>query len=248
MSKKLASGADAIVLDIKVGHGAFMKTIEEAQKLARLMVAIGKGAGKKMTAILTGMDEPLGHKIGNGLEVYEAILTLKGHGPKDLVDVVCEIGAHLLGHANIEKDLVRARHMLNERLKSGLAYDTFVELIKYQKGDVSYVISPERLIAHQTIEVLSPESGYIDTINALDIGRAAMKLGAGRATKEDEILHDVGVDLHVKIGDAIQKGESLATLYVQHKGVDEAKELVLNAITIADQKRSIQLILDTINA
>ena len=246
MSKKLASGADAIVLDVKVGHGAFMKTEEEAIKLAELMVSIGRLSGKKMTAILTGMDEPLGHKIGNGLEVYEAILTLQGKGPKDLVDVTVEIGAHLLLDSQIETDFEKAKERLHEALQNGKAYAKFLELVKAQGGDVKALGNPESLLSKQLVEVKSTAEGYIMDINALDIGKAAMRLGAGRETKEDVILLDVGLDLHQKIGNYVKVGDVLATLYVKDKGILEAKQLVQDAITIGKTKKTLTLIKKTI--
>jgi len=246
MSKKLASGADAIVLDVKVGHGAFMKTEEEAVKLAELMVEIGRLAGKKMTAILTGMDEPLGHKIGNGLEVYEAIETLHGKGPKDLVEVTVEIGAHLLLDAKIESDFEVAKNRLYQALSDGSAFNKLIELVKAQGGDIDVLYHPEKILAKDKVFVLSEQDGYIMDINALDIGKAAMRLGAGRETKEDIVLLDVGLDLHKKIGDFVKKGDCIATLYVRDKGVEEAKKLILNAVTIGQEKRSITLIKKTI--
>ena len=246
MSKKLASGADAIVLDVKVGHGAFMKTEEEAIKLAELMVSIGRLAGKKMTAILTGMDEPLGHKIGNALEVYEAIETLQGKGPRDLVDVTVEIGAHLLLDAGIEKNFDTAKKRLHQALNDGSAYHKFLELVKAQGGDVEAMKHPEKLLSKNTLQVKADKEGYIVDINALDIGKAAMRLGAGRETKEDHILLDVGVDLHKKIGDYVKVNDVLATLYVQDKGIEEAKQLIQKALTIGIEKRSIPLIRKTI--
>ena len=246
MSKKLASGADAIVLDVKVGHGAFMKTEDEAIKLAELMVSIGRLAGKKMTAILTGMDEPLGHKIGNGLEVYEAIETLQGQGPKDLVDVTVEIGAHLLCDSQLETDFEKAKTRLHEALKNGKAYQKFLELVKAQHGDSEVIKHKERLLSHKTVQVLADKEGFIEDINALDIGKAAMRLGAGRETKEDHILLDVGLDLHKKIGSYVKKGDVLATLYVQDKGINEAKKLIQEAITIGLVQKNIPLIRKTI--
>ncbi len=242
MSKKLASGADAICLDVKVGHGAFMKTEEEAEKLAKLMVEIGKLAGKKVTAILTGMDEPLGHKIGNGLEVYEAIETLQGKGPKDLREVTLVIGEQLLIDAKIAKDESEARKMLESALADGRAYHKFLELVKAQGGDIHVIENPETLLSKKTTSVLAKADGYISEINALDIGKAAMRLGAGRETKEDKILLDVGIDLHKKIGDQVKKGDVIATLYVQDKGIEEAKKLITDAIEIGDKKTSITLI------
>lgn len=246
MSKKLASGADAIVLDVKVGHGAFMKTEEEAQKLAKLMVEIGRLSGRKMTAILTGMDEPLGHKIGNGLEVYEAIETLHGHGPKDLVDVTIEIGAHLLGDANIETDFDKAKSLLRNALKDGSAFNKFVEVVKAQGGDTTILYQPEQLLSKKIEEVHANQSGYVEDINALEIGKAAMRLGAGRETKEDQIYMEVGIDLHKKIGSKVEKGDVLATLYVRDKGINEAKNLITNAIKIGPSKKEVVLIKQTI--
>jgi pyrimidine-nucleoside phosphorylase len=242
MSKKLASGADAICLDVKVGHGAFMKTEAEAEKLAKLMVEIGKLAGKKVTAILTGMDEPLGHKIGNALEVYEAIETLHGKGPKDLVEVTLTIGEQLLLDANLASNQKEARTMLEAALNDGRAYQKFLELVEAQGGDINPLKHPESLLSDKTVEVLVPKDGYITEMNALDIGKAAMRLGAGRETKEDQILLDVGIDLHKKIGDQVKKGDVLATLYVRNKGIDEAKSLLLDAITIGQEKTEIVLI------
>lgn len=246
MSKKLASGADAIVLDVKVGHGAFMKTEEEAVKLAELMVSIGKLAGKKMTAILTGMDEPLGHKIGNALEVYEAIETLNGQGPSDLVEVTIEIGAHLLLDAQIETDFETAKVRLEEALKNGTAYAKFLELVEAQGGDISSLNDPSLLLSKNTIPVLSEKEGFIMDIDAMDIGKAAMRLGAGRETKEDTVYLDVGLDLHKKIGSHVKKGDVIATLYVRDKGIEEAKELILNSMTIGKEEKKIVLIKQTI--
>jgi pyrimidine-nucleoside phosphorylase len=246
MSKKLASGADAIVLDVKVGQGAFMKTLDQAIKLAELMVSIGRLAGKKMTAILTNMDEPLGHKIGNGLEVYEAIETLKGHGPKDLVDVTVEIGAHLLLDSNIEKDFNQAKKRLYLQLNNGLAYQKFIELVKAQGGDISKLEDPNILLSKNQIEILSVKEGYVEKLDALKIGKAAMRLGAGREKKEDHVLFDVGIDLHKKIGDYVKIGDKIATLYVQNQGVEEAKSLIYESIQIGKSKNQVELIIKTI--
>ena len=248
MSKKLASGADAICLDVKVGHGAFMKNMDEATKLAELMVSIGNLSGKKMTAILTGMDEPLGHKIGNGLEVYESIETLKGNGPKDLVEVVVEIGSHLLVHAALASSTDQAKQMLHETLKSGTALERFKAMVEAQGGDIDVIDHPEKLLATKTKEIISPQAGYIVEMNALDIGKAAMRLGAGRETKEDVIDLKVGVDLHKKIGDYVEKGSVIATLYIAEKGVLEAEKLILEAIQFGDEKVSIDLIKKVIAA
>ncbi|HKL95162.1 MAG TPA: pyrimidine-nucleoside phosphorylase [Haploplasma sp.] len=243
MSKKLASGADAIVLDVKVGTGAFMKTIEEATDLAQLMVDIGKLAGKKVTAILTSMEEPLGHMIGNGLEVLEAIETLKGNGPKDVVDVSVTIGAQLLLDANIETDIETAKKVLLESLNDGSALEKFRQMVIAQHGDVSYVDHPEKLYTDKTLEVLATKEGYVESVDALAIGLAASRLGAGREHKDDVIDLKVGLDLHVKIGDKVNVGDSLATLYVNKKGIEEATKLILDSVVIGNTKKANKLIL-----
>jgi pyrimidine-nucleoside phosphorylase len=210
------------------------------------MVSIGRLAGKKMTAILTGMDEPLGHKIGNGLEVYEAIETLLGRGPEDLVHVTVEIGAHLLIDSGLEKDFEQAKKRLHEALNNGKAYQKFLELVTAQGGDVKALEKAETLLSPHTVEVICEQDGYVTDINALDIGKAAMRLGAGREKKEDDVLFDVGIDLHKKIGHAVKKGDVLATLYVQKQGIDEAKQLILQAISIGSVKKDLPLIRKTI--
>lgn len=246
MSKKLASGSDAICLDVKVGSGAFMKTVEEATELAELMVEIGKLAGKKVTAILTSMDEPLGHKIGNGLEVYESIETLKGNGPKDLVDVTVTIGAQLLLDANIETDFDVAKTKLIESLNNGKAFDKFREMVIAQGGDVSYIDNPELLITNNIYEIKAKSSGYIEKIDALNIGVAASRLGAGREHKDDIIDLKVGLDLHKKIGDKVNVGDTLVTLYVGDKGLEEAIQLVEKSIIIGKTYNEPKLILGSI--
>ncbi len=246
MSKKLASGADAIVLDVKVGKGAFMQTIEEARSLAQLMVDIGKLAGKKVTAILTGMDEPLGHKIGNALEVVEAIETLKGHGPKDFLEVVLTIASELVIYAGITDHIEDAKKRLNQAINDGSAYQKFLSFVKAQGGDVSAIEHPENLVSTKTIDIKTHQSGYIQKIDALMIGRAAMRLGAGRETKTDEIDLSVGIDLHVKVGDPISKDQALATLYVNEKGIEEASQMIVDAISIGDKPTLSPLVKDII--
>jgi len=243
MSKKLASGSDAIVLDVKVGSGAFMKTIDEAKELATLMVEIGKLAGKKVTAILTSMEEPLGNLIGNGLEVYEAILTLQGKGPKDVVDVTVEIGAQLLIDANIETDINVAKEKLIDALNNGVALNKFREMVIAQKGDVSYIDNPEKLFTNKKVIINAKKTGYIESINAANIGVAASRLGAGREHKDDVIDLSVGLDLHKKIGDYVKEGEPLVTLYVGDKGIEEATKLINDNIIIGDNKKENKLIL-----
>jgi pyrimidine-nucleoside phosphorylase len=236
MSKKLASGADAICLDVKVGHGAFMKNTEDATELAQLMVDIGRLAGKKVTAILTNMNQPLGHKIGNALEVYEAMETLKGRGPADLLSVVTTIATQLLKDANIASNDEDAKHLITESIESGRAYEKFEAFIKAQGGDISVLNHFEDYISSNKVDVVSDRDGFIVDMDALSIGNAAMLLGAGRETKADVIDMSVGIELHKKIGDYIAKGDVIATLYVNQKGVDDAKALVLKAIKTGKEK------------
>ncbi len=243
MSKKLASGADAIVLDVKVGSGAFMKTKEDALELSKLMVQIGKKAGKKVTAILTNMDEPLGHKIGNGLEVYEAIETLEGHGPNDLVEVVSVITGLLLNDAKITKSSDEGYQLAKQTLASGAALYKLKEFVTAQGGDLSYIDDKSKLLGHtKKFVVTAKSSGYIESINALAFGIAAMKLGAGRMHKDDEIDLEVGLDLHVKIGDQIKLGDPIVTLYHHDKGLSDAVNLIEQSYQIGQTKKTIKLI------
>ncbi len=242
MSKKLASGSDVIVLDVKFGSGAFMKTVKDAEQLAKVMVEIGNLAGKKMTAILTSMDEPLGHKIGNGLEVYEAIETLSGKGPEDLVSVCVEIGAYLLVDAKLFNDLDLARVELRKTLKDGRALEKFKVLVKNQGGDVSMVENPESFLTAKKYKLLASENGYIESFITSDIGTAGRILGAGRLTKEDVLDLSVGIDLHLKIGDKVETGDVIATIYHNDKGLSDAIQVLNNAIKIGKTKKKVKLI------
>lgn len=219
-----------------------MKTIEEATKLAKLMVDIGNGAGKKVTAILTSMEEPLGEMIGNGNEVYEAIETLKGNGPKDVVLITATIGAQLLVDAKIESDFDIAKEKLITSLNNGVALEKFREMVIAQGGDVSYVDEPEKLFTNEKIIIVAKESGYINKINALNIGVAASRLGAGRETKDDIIDLKVGLKLHKKIGDKVEAGQPLVTMYVADKGIDEATKLIEESIVIGNEQLKVELI------
>lgn len=243
MSKKLASGADAICLDIKVGDGAFMKTESDAKKLAELMVNIGRLANKKMSAVLTSMDEPLGHMIGNKLEVIEAIETLKGNGPKDLIEVTTTIGAYLMMDANVESDFSKAKQKLEDTLSKGLAYKVFEDLVKTQKGNLDKLNDTK---ASKIIDVKSTRSGYVSEVKAHSLGVAALRLGAGRETKDDIIDYDVGIELIKKVGEYVNKDDVIAKLYANDKGVDEALSLILDAYKIEDVKKDIKIILDVI--
>lgn len=236
MSKKLASGSDVIVLDVKIGDGAFMKTLEDARKLSKVMVSIGENMGRKVVAFITDMGQPLGHTVGNRLEVVEALETLNGNGPEDLTELCLEIGSYMTYSAGITKTLEEAKELLQENINNGKAHDKQMEFIKAQGGTIP---SLDTFInVKETIEVLSQETGYIEDINALTIGVAAMKLGAGRATKEDDIDPDVGIIVHKKVGDQVKVGEPLATLY---NNIDDTKEIykeVQNAFVISKNQVS----------
>lgn len=242
MSKKLASGANAICLDVKVGSGAFMETTKEATELAELMVSIGNLAGRKVTAILTNMDEPLGYNIGNALEVKESIETLKGHGPEDLKVVVYEIATHLLEASNIASG-VEARKLLDQAIASGEAFNKLVEMVKYQGGDVKTILDPDLLPkAKHIIPFTANKDGYIESMNTEEVGVAAMLLGAGRETIKDKIDMAVGLVFSKKIGDYVKKGEPIIYLHANEKGVTQALERLESAIVIGPKKNEVTLI------
>ncbi|WP_459128826.1 thymidine phosphorylase [Guggenheimella bovis] len=229
MSKKLASGADVIVLDVKVGSGAFLKTIEEARALAKEMIAIGTSMGKKVKAILTNMDEPLGLAIGNSLEVEEAIATLKGNGPKDFTELIIHLATEMLQLVEPSCD---ARSRVEEALKKGKAYEKFLAFIKAQ-GATSLDFKKAKFVE----PVLARESGYLQSTDAERIGRIATLLGAGRLRKEDPIDPSSGIVMHKKIGDSVREGEALCTLYTDNETVlEEATQTFFDSITIGDEK------------
>lgn len=234
MSKKLAAGADAIVLDVKVGSGAFMKSIDDAKKLAIAMVNIGRHVGRNTIAAISDMNQPLGYAVGNSLEVQEAIDTLRGNGPKDLEVLCLTLGAHMLVLAEKVTSFEEGYKLLQQKLISGEALQKLKELIAAQGGDVNQVEDPSFLprATHQ-IEVLATKSGVIGSIECDDIGVAAMLLGAGRATKEDAIDLAVGLVLHKKIGEHIQVGESLATIHANAlQNIEQVTEMIQKAIEI----------------
>ena len=207
MSKKLASGADKIVIDLKVGNGALMNNIEDARKLANLMVKIGKLSGKEVVVVLTNMSQPLGYAVGNSLEVKEAIDTLKGNGPKDLEELVINLGALMISlDQKIPMEI--ALEDVNGALKNGVAYEKFKEIVKYQGGNIDKIP-----ISSNVISVTSKTDGYIKSINALGIGEVAKKLGAGRFKKDDILDESVGIVLTKKVGDKVNKDEPIAYIY-----------------------------------
>lgn len=235
MSKKIASGADAIVLDVKTGDGAFMKTEEDAEALAHAMVEIGREVGRQTMAVISDMSQPLGFAIGNSLEVKEAIDTLKGHGPADLTELVLVLGAQMVVLAHQADTLEEARAKLEDAIQSGKAIEVFKTFVENQGGDASIIDHPEHLPqARYHIEVPAKRSGYVSKIVADQIGIAAMKLGAGRETKEDTIDLAVGIMLNKKVGDAVKEGESLMTLYADRKEVDDIIDLIEENVEISD--------------
>ncbi len=233
MSKKIASGADAIVLDVKTGDGAFMKELSEAKELAACMVDIGSRVGRKTVAVLSDMSQPLGNAIGNALEVKEAIDTLSGRGPGDLTELCLTLGSHMAVLSGAASSRKEARGMLEQAIESGMALEKFKAFLTAQGGDASVVDEPERLpAAKRLIEVPAKESGYVASIAAERMGLAAMLLGAGRATKESRIDLAVGIVLRKKIGDAVRAGESLATVYANEIGAEEAIARIYESIAI----------------
>lgn len=235
MSKKIAAGADAIVLDVKTGAGAFMKTEEDAKELAHAMVRIGNNVGRQTMAVISDMSQPLGFAIGNALEVKEAIDTLKGEGPEDLTELVLVLGSQMVVLAKKANTLEEAREMLIEVMKNGKATAKFKEFLSNQGGDSSIVDNPEKMPqAKYVIDVPAKTSGVISNIVADEIGIAAMLLGAGRATKEDEIDLAVGLMLRKKVGDAVKEGEPFATIYANRENVEDVKAKIYENISIAE--------------
>lgn len=242
MSKKLASGADAICLDVKTGSGAFIESVDEAKKLARLMVDIGNLAGKKMSAIITNMDAPLGNNIGNALEIKEAIEMLKGEGPEDLKTVVYEICKPLLLAAELATEKT-ATLLLDEKISSGEAFNKLVEMVEAQGGDKEVILNPELLPkAKNKIPFIAYKSGFIEEIDTEQIGVAAMLLGAGRSTMEDKIDMAVGLEFINKVGAYVNKDDVICYLHANDIGVDQALEILQNSIKIGKNKKVLKLI------
>jgi len=238
MSKKIASGADAIVLDVKTGDGAFMKTLEDSVSLAEAMVSIGKLAGRKMTAVISEMDQPLGNAVGNALEVKEAIETLNGNGPADLLELVLTLGSHMVVAAEKASSLEEAREKLELSLKDGSAFETFKKFVVAQGGSEEEVMHPEKLpVAKYVEDVICKEDGYVSKILTEEIGRISLFLGGGRETKESEIDLAVGLVLKKKHGDRILKGEALAEIHANDlEKLALAKDRLLKAYIIAGEE------------
>jgi len=236
MSKKLAEGIDALVLDVKVGRGAFKRDLEGARSLAKTMVDIGTAHGTATVALLTDMSQPLGREIGNASEIAESVAVLRGGGPDDLVELTYTLGAEMLVMGGVATDTPIARAMLEEVIASGAAFDKFVEVVIAQGGDPAVINDPDRLPAarHETV-VIADRDGVITRCDALDLGVAAMRLGAGRATKEDVIDQSAGITVEAKVGDAVERGDALARLHWNDESrLAEATELANGAFQIGE--------------
>jgi len=243
MSKKIAAGADAIVLDVKTGSGAFMKTLDDAEALAHAMVRIGNNVGRNTMAIISDMSQPLGNAVGNALELKEAIATLKGNGPKDLTELVLTLGSQMVVLAEQAESLDEARQMLVDAIKTGKALNKFKTFLSNQGGDDSIVDSPEKLpSAKYQVEFKAKKDGYITEIIANEIGVASMMLGAGRQTKEDVIDLGVGIVLNKKVGEHVEKGENILTIHTNTKEIDDILYKLDNSITIESKGEAPTLI------
>ena len=249
MSKKIASGSDAIVLDVKVGNGAFMKTLEEARVLAEAMVSIGKGLGRNTVAVLTNMNEPLGTEVGNANEVREAIGALKGEGSEDLINVSVTIASYMAVLGKAFDSLEEAGNAIMENIRNGSALNSFETLVKIQGGNPEQILHPETLpTAKINVPVISETEGYVHEIRAQEIGTAAMLLGAGRETKEDVIDYAAGISLEKKVGDRVSKGDVLCTLLTNREDHQDAYDKALSAYEVNEEETEIiPFILDVIS-
>ncbi|MBC7324034.1 MAG: pyrimidine-nucleoside phosphorylase, partial [Moorella sp. (in: Bacteria)] len=238
MSKKLAAGADAVVLDVKVGAGAFLPRREDARALARTMAAIGRQLGRTTVCFLTDMEQPLGRAVGNALEVREAITALKGEGPGDLEELCLALGAQMLVLAKKAAGIDQARQKLTTLLKNGGALRKFQEMVAAQGGNPEVVENTELLkVAGRQEKVLAQAAGYVQSVDGRALGRAAVYLGAGRQSKEDQIDLSVGLVMHKKIGDTVEAGEPLVTMFVQQaRYLEDARKLIAGAYKIGEEK------------
>ena len=238
MSKKLAIQSDLIILDVKVGDGAFMKTIEDARELSRRMVEIGNSVGRKTIAVLTNMEEPLGYNIGNANEIIEGIEALKGNWSNDLKEVVYEIVYLALKHKGEVETFEEASEKIDQVINNGRALELLKQFIELSGGDGEVVNNYELLPTPKSVlKVLAQEDGYVTKIKAEEVGKAAMVIGAGRATKEDEVDHAVGIELKKKVGDKVEKGDLIAEIYYNDdKNIESSKAMVLDAYVIGNEK------------
>ncbi len=238
MSKKIAAGAQAILLDVKVGLGAFMENLGEARELSRLMIDIGKLAGRKVVTLLSDMNQPLGEAVGNALEVIEAIETLQGGGPTDFLEHCLQVSAHMLVLGQQIPDLDSGRRMAEAAISSGAAFEKFRILVNAQGGEMSFVDNPRNFPKAKFVEVVkAKQSGYLSQVNARVIGEAAVKLGAGRAKKDDPVDHSVGFVVHRKVGDFVKMNQPLFTIYANDKAKQvEVRDSVRTAFGWSDQR------------
>ncbi len=244
MSKKLATGSDAILLDVKVGDGAFMKDLESAKELTKLMVEIGSHLGKKVAAELTNMDEPLGLAIGNALEVKEAIDTLNGKGPEDFTKLAYQASAKILVMSGLAKDKEEALKKVKEVIENGEALDKFAEMVEYQHGDSSYIKNPNKFKeASYIIPVISEKDGFVTKIDCMNIGIAAMKLGAGRETMMDKIDPSAGIILNKKVGNPVKKGDILAYVHTDKEGIDSVIEDIKDCFHLSEKEQEVRPII-----
>ncbi|NIK12359.1 pyrimidine-nucleoside phosphorylase [Alkalibacillus almallahensis] len=247
MSKKIAAGADAIVLDVKTGAGAFMKSEEESIELAKAMVSIGNNVGRQTMAVISDMGQPLGRAIGNALEVEEAIKTLRGEGPEDLTELSLTIGSQMVVVGGQAETLAEAREKLEAVIENGQALETFKTFLSSQGGDASVVDNVDGLPhAKYQIELPAKTSGYVSEIIADEIGQAASLLGAGRQTKDSEIDLAVGLVLNKKVGDYVEEGESLVTIHSNQEDVDSIKEKLYYNMTITNEQIEAPSLIKTI--
>ena len=246
MSKKIASGAQKIVLDVTVGKGAFMNNIDDARKLADTMIKIGKLANRETICVLTNMNQPLGYAVGNNLEVIEAVNCLKGNIPQDVKEVVLELGAYMIKLAGKGENIKENKQKMLENIQNGKAYQKFLELVKNQGGDISYIENIENFPKSKYIEpIYSIKEGYIEEIDSKEVGKLAGFLGAGRIKKEDNIDYTVGIILKKKVSDKVNKGDILAYVHSNSKEkLEKAKKDLITIIKIGDNKKQEKTIIE----
>ncbi|WP_455542468.1 pyrimidine-nucleoside phosphorylase [Intestinibacter sp.] len=247
MSKKLACGSDTILLDVKYGEGAFMHTIEDATKLAEAMISIGNNLGRNTMAMITDMNQPLGNTIGNAIEIREAIDTLKGHGPKDFTELCMQAAEIMLIQGKIAKDKDEARAMLEEAISSGRAFEVFKEMVKAQGGNVDMIENPELLPQSKfKTEIKSKECGNVKLLHSEKLGVLAMQLGAGRATKEEDVNHAVGIELACKRGDKVSEGETICIVYHDEELKSQWIDELYDAFELTDEDVEPQAIIEKV--
>lgn len=247
MSKKIASGTDALVMDVKTGSGAFMKNEEDAKALARALVDIGKGVGMDIMAVISDMNQPLGRAIGNALEIEESIALLKGEGPDDLLDLVLTIGSQMLHMGGKATTLEEGRSILESHIADGSALERFRMMIEAQGGDGAVIDDPTIMPqARYHIPIIAGKEGVVTAMTSDKLGLASMMLGGGRATKDDVLDYAVGLTLNKKVGDSVAKGETLLTVHSNREDIADVERLIRNNITIGKEAQPITLIHDII--